>query len=88
MFFKTRPIPFETLRRDMAKYINLAGVKKITPHQFRHTHATIIFSSGASKAEDAYIVAHRLGHSVKYTLDTYGDIYKEREQQFLKTFKF
>lgn len=88
MFFKTRPIPFETLRRDMAKYIALAGVKKITPHQFRHTHATIIFSSGASKAEDAYIVAHRLGHSVKYTLDTYGDIYKEREQEFLKTFKF
>lgn len=88
MFFKTRPIPFENLRREMDKYITLAGVKRITPHQFRHTHATIIFSSGSSKAEDAYIVAHRLGHSVKYTLDTYGSIYKEREEEFLKTFKF
>lgn len=88
MFFKTRPIPPQTLRRDMDKYILLAGVKRITPHQFRHTHATIIFSSGSSKAEDAYIVAHRLGHSVKYSLDTYGDIYKEREEEFLKSFKF
>ena len=88
MFFKTRPIPPQSLRRDMDKYIALAGVKRITPHQFRHTHATIIFSSGSSKAEDAYIVAHRLGHSVKYSLDTYGSIYKEREEEFLKTFKF
>lgn len=68
----------------MDKYIALAGVKRITPHQFRHTHATIIFSSGASKTEDAYIAAHRLGHSVKYSLDTYGDLYKEREKEVLK----
>lgn len=88
MFFKTRPLAAQSLRRDMDKYIALAGVKRITPHQFRHTHATIIFSSGASKTEDAYIVAHRLGHSVKYSLDTYGDLYKEREKEVLKNFKF
>lgn len=88
MFYKTRPLPPQTLRDTMDKYIKLAGVKRITPHQFRHTHATIIFSSGASKTEDAYIVAHRLGHSVKYSLDTYGDLYKEREKEVLKNFKF
>ena len=88
MFFKTTPLAPQSLRRDMDKYIALAGVKRITPHQFRHTHATIIFSTGASKAEDAYIVAHRLGHSVKYSLDTYGNLYKDREKEVLKTFKF
>ena len=88
MFYKTKPIAPQSLRYDIDKYIKLAGVKRITPHQFRHTHATIIFSTGASKAEDAYIVAHRLGHSVKYSLDTYGDLYKEREKEVLKGFKF
>lgn len=88
MFFKSHPLPPQTIRYTMDKYITLAGVKRITPHQFRHTHATIIFSTGASKAEDAYIVAHRLGHSVKYSLDTYGDLYKEREKEVLKQFKF
>ena len=70
------------------RQFTLAGMKRITPHRLRHTHATIIFSSGASIAEDAYIVAHRLGHSVKYSLDTYGDLYKEREKEVLKSFKF
>jgi len=88
MFFKSHPLPPQTIRYTMDKYITLAGVKRITPHQFRHTHATIIFSSGNSKTEDAYIVAHRLGHSVKYSLDTYGDLYKEREKEVLKNFKF
>lgn len=88
MFFKSRPLASQSLRREMDKYIKIAGVKRITPHQFRHTHATIIFSTGESKAEDAYIVAHRLGHSVKYSLDTYGDLYKEREKEVLKGFKF
>nr|DAH30476.1 MAG TPA: Integrase [Caudoviricetes sp.] len=88
MFYKSKPLAPQSLRRDMDKYIALAGVKRITPHQFRHTHATIIFSTGASKAEDAYIVAHRLGHSVKYSLDTYGDLYKEREKEVMKNFKF
>ena len=70
------------------RQFTLAGVKRITPHRFRHTRSTIIFSSGASIAEDAYIVAHRLGHSVKYSLDTYGDLYKERKKEVLKNFKF
>ncbi len=60
MFYKSKPLAPQSLRHDMDKYIKLAGVKRITPHQFRHTYAAIIFSTGASKAEDAHIVAHRL----------------------------
>jgi integrase len=79
LFFKKSPIPPETLRRNFDKYIKLAGVPRITPHQFRHTLASVIFASGNSKIEDAYVVAQRLGHNVKYTLDTYGSLFKERE---------
>ncbi|MBR7159894.1 MAG: site-specific integrase [Clostridia bacterium] len=83
LFFRDRPIPPETLRRKMDWYIERAGVRRITPHQFRHTHASVIFASGESKIEDAYVVAKRLGHSVKYTLDTYGSLYEDREYKII-----
>ena len=83
LFFKTRPLPAQTLRTKMDYYIKLAGVKRITPHQFRHTLASIVFSTGGNKIEDAYVVANRLGHNVKYTLDTYGSLFKEREAEIL-----
>lgn len=83
LFFKDRLLPAQTLRNKMDYYIKLAGVKRITPHQFRHTLASIVFSTGGNKIEDAYVVANRLGHNVKYTLDTYGSLFKEREAEIL-----
>ena len=83
LFFKDRPLSQQMVSRSLDYYIQLAGVPRITPHQFRHTLASIIFATGTSKIEDAYVVANRLGHDVKYTLDTYGDLYKEREIQIL-----
>lgn len=88
LFFKDKPINPEMIRRKMAIYVKLAGVPPMTPHQFRHTHASIIFASGKSKVEDAYVVANRLGHSVKYTLDTYGSLYKEREKDIIDNIDF
>lgn len=88
LFFKTAPINPEMIRRKMSYYVKLANVRPMTPHQFRHTHASIIFSSGNSKIEDAYIVASRLGHSVKYTLDVYGSLYKDREKDIIDNLDF
>lgn len=49
--------------------INRYPDKQITPHGFRHTHATLLLNSGVS-AND---VAKRLGHATaKMTLDVYG----------------
>lgn len=88
LFFKDEPINPEKIRRKMKEYCILANVRIMTPHQFRHTHASIIFASGQSKIEDAYVVANRLGHSVKYTLDTYGSLYKEREADIINNLDF
>ena len=88
LFFKNEPINPEKIRRKMQEYCRLADVPIMTPHQFRHTHASIIFASGQSKIEDDYVVAHRLGHSVKYTLDTYGSLYKERETDIINNINF
>ncbi|MGI6212706.1 MAG: site-specific integrase [Anaerovoracaceae bacterium] len=49
-------------------------LKYITPHGFRHTHCSLLFSAGVSIPE----VQDRLGHSdVKTTIDIYNHVYKK-----------
>lgn len=83
LFLKDAPFSHQTVARSLDYYIKQANVPRITPHQFRHTLASIVFATGDSKIEDAYVVANRLGHDVKYTLDTYGDLYRDRENEIL-----
>ena len=83
MFFRNAPLSQQIVGRHLDYYIRLAEVPRITLHQFRHTLASIIFATGNSKVEDAYVVAQRLGHDVKYTLDTYGSIFEDRESTIL-----
>lgn len=50
----------------------------ITPHSFRHTHASLLFESGATIKE----VQTRLGHSnAKTTLDIYTHVTKSAEKE-------
>lgn len=47
------------------------GVKPLTVHGLRHTHATLLLSAGRNPLE----VSERLGHnSVAFTLDRYGHV--------------
>ncbi|MBD5069086.1 MAG: site-specific integrase [Lactobacillus sp.] len=71
---------FETNRvREWHKVItNEAGVPWITLHGFRHTHATLLLSAGASVKE----VQTRLGHSkVQTTLDIYTHLTKKDQKE-------
>lgn len=56
------------LQRFFCKHNKL---KKITPHGFRHTHASLLFEAGVA----AKIISDRLGHNnVQTTLDMYTHI--------------
>lgn len=56
------------LQRFFCKHNTL---KKITPHGFRHTHASLLFEAGVA----AKIISDRLGHNnVQTTLDMYTHI--------------
>ncbi|WP_249274576.1 tyrosine-type recombinase/integrase [Streptococcus pseudopneumoniae] len=58
----------ERLRRFFCEH---KDVKKITPHGFRHTHASLLFEAGIT----AKIISDRLGHNnVQTTLDMYTHI--------------
>lgn len=61
----------------------VGGVRYISPHGFRHTHCSLLFSAGVSIPE----VQKRLGHEdVQTTLNIYNHVYKEDEENALKKF--
>ena len=49
----------------------MAGVKKIRIHDFRHSHASLLLSSGVPIT----VISQRLGHSdINMTLNTYSHL--------------
>lgn len=59
------------------------NIKRITPHGLRHTHASLLFESGASPKD----VQLRLGHSkIDTTLDIYTHITQDRKTRTADTF--
>lgn len=60
----------------MTTYIKKAGVKKITPHNLRHTYTALMIDAGIDIKE----AQKRLGHSsAKTTLDIYSHIMKDKK---------
>lgn len=58
-------------------------MKRITTHGFRHTHASLLFESGASLKE----VQFRLGHSdIQTTMDIYTHISKSAKEKLAEKF--
>ena len=65
------------IRRALHLAATNAGLGTIRPHDFRHTHASMLIAKGANiKA-----VSHRLRHtSIQTTLNIYGHLYPDDQQ--------
>ncbi|WP_025088078.1 site-specific integrase [Ligilactobacillus apodemi] len=69
------------IRRHLVLICEQAGLPVITIHGFRHTHATLLLSAGASVKE----VQTRLGHSkVQTTLDIYTHLTKQDQKETIQ----
>lgn len=55
------PIPDTTLEKANADFSAAAGVKHITIHEFRHSHASLLCNAGVNIKE----IARRLGHPIR-----------------------
>ena len=76
------PLAPTTINRHKLKACNLAHVKSIRLHDFRHSHATLLVKHDIMINE----IARRLGHSsVTTTLNTYVHTDKEQEKRVIKT---
>ena len=77
VFGDIRPMSRTDLARKLEMYINISGVKRITPHGFRHSHASFLIMNGI----DDSLIAERLGHTVAELRKTYAHIYTEKQEK-------
>ena len=75
MFGDIYPLRETTIQIKKNKYCDLAGLKRIRIHDFRHSCASFLINNGAS----IVLVSKYLGHSkISMTLDTYTHFYKNQ----------
>lgn len=75
-----KPLSDNTFNNALDRAIEKIGIKRITPHGLRHTHATILLNDkeNRSTVED---VAARLGDTPQEIHKTYHHILKERKKE-------
>ena len=70
-------IGYSSVNPQLAKYLKQAGLPKITVHDLRHSHASLLVEKGI----DWLTIKDRLGHeNIKMTIDTYSHLYPEKEK--------
>lgn len=67
-----------TIENRNIRFAELAGIKKIRIHDFRHSHASVLANNGINIQE----IARRLGHSkIEITWNTYSHLYPKEEER-------
>jgi len=67
------PISYDRIRLRAIKNAKISGVKHLTPHEFRHSCASLLVSQGANIT----LLSRYLGHSdIQETLNTYSHFFK------------
>lgn len=78
IFGGINPLSQTTITRRKDKYCEIAKIKKIRLHDFRHSHATLLLSNGVPIT----VIAKRLGHSdIAMTLNTYSHIANKDDEK-------
>lgn len=81
LFGGDKPIACTTLERKKNHYCKKAGVKQIRIHDFRHSHATMLYKNNVK----IKLIQERLGHSdIDTTLNTYIHTDERQEKRLTK----
>lgn len=76
------PIAPTTLERKKNNYCDKADVKRIRIHDFRHSHATMLYN----KNVDIKLIQERLGHEdISTTLNIYVHTTEEQQKRLINT---
>lgn len=85
IFYSVDGLPMRPahVREQMKLLCERAGVPKLSPHAFRHTHAVLLLESGAN----IKVVSERLGHStINMTANVYLHITAKMEEDAINRF--
>lgn len=78
------PMNPSNLRRSLNRIIKKADVTRVTFHELRHSHATLMVKSGA----EIKSLSAKLGHSsIRVTLDTYSHVLPGMQREGLRKFR-
>lgn len=78
IFGGVKPLSATTIGRKKNEYCELSNVKKIRIHDFRHSHASLLLSSGVPIT----VISQRLGHAdINMTLNTYSHLIPKDEDK-------
>jgi integrase len=67
-----------SLKYNLDKYADIAGLKRIRVHDLRHSHASLLIEQGFSPL----IIKERLGHEdIQTTLNTYSHLYPSKQEE-------
>jgi len=75
VFGNVKPLAPTTFKRYLYKYIEIANVKRITPHGFRHSHVSLLINLGC----DSRDVANRIGDTVTMIEKTYYHMFPTKK---------
>lgn len=75
LFGDVNPLSPTTFKRHLYRYVQLANVKKITPHGFRHSHVSLLINLGC----DSRDVANRIGDTVQMVEKTYYHMFPSKK---------
>lgn len=83
IFGRDKPFGDRSVDRRLSEACEQSGVKKIRIHDFRHSCASMLISSGVS----IVAVSKHLGHSnIEQTLNTYSHMMPSDESKMVETF--
>ena len=81
MFGGEKPLSRTNITRRKDNAVKESGVKRITIHQFRHSHATNLINDGVN----VVAVSRRLGHSdVSMTLKVYTHLFQKVDVELVE----
>lgn len=81
VFGISKPLADTTITSKKNMYCDLANVKRIRIHDFRHSNVSLLVSLGA----DICVICDRLGHKDrKQTLDRYAHMFPTKESELIE----
>ncbi|MBO1513222.1 site-specific integrase [Metabacillus bambusae] len=78
-----KPVTDNTTKYSFDRIVKKTGIKRITPHGLRHSHATILIGQRIP----VKVIADRLGNTPQMILDIYGHSFKDLEEESVNAFE-
>ena len=80
LFFFDKPLDDNAIRIKKDRWIDMAGVKRIRIHDFRHSHVSLLISLGFSPFD----ISKRMGHTVEMVNNVYGHWFNDAQAKMVE----